>query len=238
MEKKPHAGHRQRMLEKMRQGVLKEHEYLEILLFNALPRRDTNDLAHRLISRFGSLTKIFAAPLEELCKVDGVGESVAAYLLCVGEIYRYYYSQEQPAYDGRFDHARFVEYLATEYIPKPIEVLEIYLVDELGYIFGRKDFYGDINSAHLESLEFSKLLTKNAPKGIILVHNHPRGTPTPSDTDEDMTKLCQVICNAHGVMLLEHAIYSSGGVYSYYAAGKIQEYSYVLSIDNLLHLAR
>ena len=50
-----HDGHRQRMYEKAEKGVLAEHEWLEVLLFNAIPRRNTNDIAHALIAQFGSV---------------------------------------------------------------------------------------------------------------------------------------------------------------------------------------
>ena len=56
-----HDGHRHRIIEKLDTGVLCEHELLEILLFNALPRRNTNDLAHRLLTAFGSIRGVFSA---------------------------------------------------------------------------------------------------------------------------------------------------------------------------------
>ena len=73
-----HAGHRRRMIEKLKTDSLLEHELLEVLLFNALPRRNTNDLAHKLLGEFGSVKEILSAPIEQLTKVEGVGESVAA----------------------------------------------------------------------------------------------------------------------------------------------------------------
>ena len=68
-----HDGHRHRIIEKLDTGVLCEHELLEILLFNALPRRNTNDLAHRLLTAFGSIRGVFSASVEQLKLVDGVG---------------------------------------------------------------------------------------------------------------------------------------------------------------------
>ena len=81
-----HEGHRKRMLERLEraEGSLEEHELLEILLFNAIPRKNTNELAHRLLSAFGSLRSLFRAGMSELKAVPGVGESTAAYLKIVG----------------------------------------------------------------------------------------------------------------------------------------------------------
>ena len=71
-----HQGHR----EKMRQRFLKsglesfaDHEALELLLYYAIPRRDTNPIAHRLMERYGSLTAVLSAPAEDLKKVEGIG---------------------------------------------------------------------------------------------------------------------------------------------------------------------
>ena len=71
-----HQGHR----EKMRQRFLKsglegfaDHEALELLLYYAIPRQDTNPIAHRLMDRYGSLTAVLSAPAEDLKKVEGIG---------------------------------------------------------------------------------------------------------------------------------------------------------------------
>ena len=75
-----HDGHRARKKEQFRrQGLdgFADHEVLELLLYYAIPRKDTNEIAHRLLQKFGSLQNVFSAPLEELAKVDGVGESAA-----------------------------------------------------------------------------------------------------------------------------------------------------------------
>ena len=81
-----HEGHRKRMLERLEHAErsLEEHELLEILLFNAIPRKNTNELAHALLSAFGSLDALFHAGTDELKAVPGVGGSTAAYLRIIG----------------------------------------------------------------------------------------------------------------------------------------------------------
>ena len=64
-----------------------DHEALELLLYYAIPRRDTNPIAHALMERYGSLSAVLSAPVEDLQKVEGIGESAAilirlALLLC------------------------------------------------------------------------------------------------------------------------------------------------------------
>ena len=87
-----HDGHRQRMKERFaRHGLdsFAEHEVLELLLYYAIPRRDTNELAHTLLDRFGSLERVLLAPREELMKVPGVGEGAALLLTLVPAVSQY-----------------------------------------------------------------------------------------------------------------------------------------------------
>ena len=84
-----HDGHRERMKERFKEHGLQsfsELNALELLLFYAIPRRDTNELAHALINRFGSLAGVFEASLHELCEVPGVGESTAQLIMLVPQI--------------------------------------------------------------------------------------------------------------------------------------------------------
>jgi DNA repair protein RadC len=84
MEKKNiHSGHRQRLRRQfLRTGgqYMADHQLLELALFYALPRRDVNPLAHRLLDRFGSLAGVFDAPPDALLAVDGVSEGAVALL--------------------------------------------------------------------------------------------------------------------------------------------------------------
>ena len=93
MTKGEHTAHRQRLKERyLREGMdsLEEHVVLELLLFFAIPRCDTNKTAHKLIDRFGSLHAVFDAPMEELIAVDGIGESSALLIKAVPDFYRRY----------------------------------------------------------------------------------------------------------------------------------------------------
>ena len=82
-----HGGHRKRILSKIqKEEEVLEQELLEYILFNAIPRRNTNDIAHRLLSRFETINGVLSATEEELCEVDGIGENAAAFLLCLRKI--------------------------------------------------------------------------------------------------------------------------------------------------------
>lgn len=84
--KNRHAGHRERMRERFEAGGFdnyRPHEVIEQLLFEVLPRVNTNPIAHDLIDRFGSVMGVLRAPIDELCKVDGVGIKTAEYIASV-----------------------------------------------------------------------------------------------------------------------------------------------------------
>ena len=88
-----HDGHRQRLKERfLREGLdnFEEHEVLELLLFYCIPRKNTNDIAHALINRFGTLAQVLDATPEELMKVPGIGESAATFLSLITSAARYY----------------------------------------------------------------------------------------------------------------------------------------------------
>ncbi len=80
MKENIHAGHRARMKERFRKEGLdgfSPHEVLELLLYEYIPRIDTNPLAHRLMERFGSLLGVLQASVDELCGVPGIGKKTA-----------------------------------------------------------------------------------------------------------------------------------------------------------------
>lgn len=233
-----HGGHRRRLIEKLKSGALTEYEYLETLLFNALPRRNTNDLAHRLLSRFGTVYNIFSADLEELLSVDGIGESVALYLHCIGAFYSAYYRKDDNRYFGRYNSGRFVSYLKNLNQYPVEETMEILLLDENGYVLTKQSFDGGITRVILNPETLTRLLADHHPSGVVIIHNHPSGDPTPSEKDEETTRKCQLLCAGHNVILCDHIIYGRNGVYSYYQSGALKEISKDYSPDNVVKTLR
>ena len=229
-----HGGHRRRLIEKCKKENLTECEYLEILLFNALPRRNTSDLAHRLLSHFGTVNRIFSATIEELCLVDRVGESVALYLHCIGRFYDSYARKEDNRYCGKYDTERFVSHLKNLSKYPSEEVLEVFLLDENGYILTKQSFDGGVARVIVNPEALTRLFVDYRPSGVVIAHNHPSGSPLPSVKDDEMTKKCQLLCAGHNVMFCDHIIYAKDGVYSYYQAGELKMISKEYSTDSIL----
>lgn len=234
-----HDGHRNRLIAKMEKGALEEHEWLEALLFNALPRRDTNPIAHALLDTFGCIENIFAADVKKLTSVKGVGESVAAYLRCIGKFYEKYVPSEVGVFPKRYRSDTFVDYLVGEYAMRRLEVFDVYLLDRKARIFYRKRFEGvDENKVEIPIADVAETIALNKPSGLILVHNHPFTSSKPSAADNETTGKMQILCSSFGVLLCDH--YIVGGrsdVYSYYAAGEMQYINSNYTLDKVLSSA-
>ncbi len=118
-----HSGHRDRLREKARENLeqFQPHEVLELLLFYAIPRRNTNPDGHRLIDAFGSAAKALDAPPEDLRRVPGIGEKAAHWLSCVGKLvaaYRELTCWERPMLGMSIWHASFCWNILAGFVRK------------------------------------------------------------------------------------------------------------------------
>ena len=235
-EKNNHDGHRQRIIKKLDESELLEHELLEVLLFYVFKRRNTNDIAHALLAEFGSLKNILTAPKERLEKVEGIGTQSAQFLWMIGKCAAAFKKDvlaSEMGVWGKYDVDAFAKAIRGSYIGLRTEVLDFYLLDKQGNVFKRRRFYGEKTRVKLEPFLFSQTLVENEPSGVIIVHNHPGGSLTPSTEDDEATRLCQVICSANNVLLCDHLIVTDGGMYSYYQVGEMQRISKEYAVRKL-----
>lgn len=230
-----HEGHRARIIQKLDSGSLLDHEILEILLFNAVPRRNTNDLAHRLLAEFKTIMGVFSASVEQLQQVDGVGANVAAYLRCIGIFYNKYYNEQEEEFPFEYKKQAFVGYIKHRYKKLNREVMDVYFMDSNGQLYGKERFAEDsLFSVEISTEELAALLAEKKPSGIVMVHNHPLGVAKPSAEDDYVTKKVQLLCSMQNVLFCDHLIYGEDGVYSYAASGSLQKISKECSVHSLL----
>ncbi len=226
MSESEHKGHRQRLRQKVLTGLCCEHEYLEMLLCYAIPRRNTNDLAHRLLAAFGSLPAVLSAPVAQLQTVQGVGVEAAALLCCVGKCCKDYASTvtKTNGLPEIYERRSFTSFIPTRYEGLKTEVFDVYLMDGAGKIFRHERFDSkQIGAVYVNTEAFTALLVAAQPSGVVIVHNHPFGLPEPSEKDNQTTRLCGDICRLQNVLLCNHFIYAPKGVYDYYGSGKLME---------------
>ena len=213
------------MLERFDSGEerFQDHEILEILLFNAIPRSNTNPLAHALINAFGSLADVFHASVNELMLVKGVGKRTAQYLRCIGLCFER--TNPVPQSVPSFHNAKaFGDFLEKEYKGKTKEVLEIFCLNKQGRLQFRKEFsIGNSNEVKIDPKEITSLLVLKEPHTVVASHNHPNGSRNPSAQDDIFTKQLLLICRMHNVNLGDHIVVGRDGAYSYHATGRLDK---------------
>lgn len=231
-----HQGHRKRMYEKLKSGAqLFDHELLEILLFNAIPRKNTNPIAHSLIQTFGSIGGVLEADFDKLMSVDGVGEGVATYIKCMSECIK----RISPANAGFAvlkSHKDIADFVTMRFRAKSAEVLEFYFLDKTGKVTSIYPFTcGDAHRVDIASQKISAIFATARPHSVIIAHNHPRGNAAPSENDNLFTKEMQVICSINSVNLQDHCIFGADGeIYSYFRSGEIDKIKDSYTFRNIL----
>ena len=204
-----HDGHRQRLIQRFLEEDLdnfESHNVLELLLFYAIPRKDTNELAHVLIDTFGSLKGVFDAPYEELVKVNGIGPNAAALLKLVPSLTRTYYSSD--ARGMILDTSeKSGEYFLPYYIGQTEEVVRLACLDAGGKVISNQIRHrGSANAAEVNIRKIVNIALRNNAMGVILAHNHPGGLPLPSEEDVATTKSIREALIPMGILLMDHII--------------------------------
>ena len=218
-----HEGHRQRMYEKLKTGDrLFDHELLEMLLFNACPRKNTNPIAHALLDSFGSLAGVFSADIEQLMTVKGVGESIALYIKCNAEILQRA-NTVSTCITGLKTYEELKDFAVVRMRGRRQEVLELYFLEKNGNLKRILSFTNDdVSRVEVKTRDIAAAIAAEKPYGILVAHNHLSGSSAPSVNDDRFTQELQLLCSFHDVILYDHCIYASdNNVYSYFSSGKI-----------------
>ena len=196
--------------------ALPDYELLELVLFRAIPRRDTKDLSKRLLSRFGSFAEVVNAPEPLLKEVTGVGDRVveelklvraAALRLMRGQI------MEKPALSSWNE---VLDYIKAAQGFEAKEQFRILFLDKKNRLIADEvQGEGTVDHTPVYVREVVKRALELSSTAIILVHNHPSGDPTPSRADIDMTKQIVEAGRPLGVTVHDHIIVGRGGHVSF-----------------------
>lgn len=184
-----------------------DHEILEMLLSYAIVRGNTNDLAHRLINKFGSLDGVFEANYEELLKVDGIGEKSAAIIKMQYELFRVYETSKYKIKNKTYTTERTVNYLSGMFYKKKYELMCMICIDECDRVIKSRFLGGGVRELEVARREIvAEAIATNAA-GVILAHNHPNGILKPSQEDYIATKTVNELLNSISVRLIDHFIF-------------------------------
>ncbi len=231
-----HEGHRKRMLERLEKDAdgLQEHELLEILLYNAIPRKNTNEIAHALLDTFGGIDGVFRAGLDELSKVKGVGASTAAYLKCIAVFYQRVRFGASPV-PAIFSVESLREFLAARFGGLLYEAVELYGLDANKRLKASKRFTsGDRDFVRVAPEDVSKFLVTYRPFALVVAHNHVGTANEPSREDDSFTAQVQMICSINNVRFYDHLIFGNNGIYSYFRSGKLQQIKDSFNVRTML----
>lgn len=206
-----HDGHREKMRKRFLLSSLDSfasHEALELLLYYAIPRRDTNPIAHALMDRYGSLEEVFAAPMEDLQKVEGVGESAAILLKLVPQLVRKARLARVKLGDTILNGSGDAgDFLLDLFEGEQAEVVYQLCLDAKRKLLAyRKLSNGGVSMVDLDMRQLvSNALTTSATQ-VILAHNHPSGVALPSEADNAATEQAFYALKTIGVELVDHII--------------------------------
>lgn len=212
-------GHRQRLRERMLKDGLdgfKDHELLELLLFQSVPRKDTNKLAHTLIASFGSLYNVLNAQPDELMLVKGVSQITACNIAMLKEVWRRYtrgkQEKEKRDLSSVKDIMRFAQLMIAESYAERVVV--VYVDRGTKFLFSTE--YAADTDAHEVHLDVKKIISdavRIKAGGIMLFHCHTEGDCKPSTSDVRFTQKLIYALGGLEIVLLEHVIFAPNGEY-------------------------
>jgi DNA repair protein RadC len=196
-----------------------DHQVLELLLTYALPRVDVNPLAHRLLSRFGSLEGVLSARPDQLRQVEGIGESAAVFLSLLGQVDRRVLLQRFAGHDKRpvlATPSALGRYMLALSLQDRYETLRLVCLNKKYELI----YEGVISSGSLtEVLADPRPILETAlihkACFIALAHNHPSGDPRPGQADLAETKALQKAARSMELTLLDHIIVCDDCYYSF-----------------------
>lgn len=213
-----HAGHRDRVREKYIANGLDsfaDHEVLELLLFYANKRGDTNPIAHRLIEHFGSLSAVFEASYDDLTEIENIGDTAATLITLVPQLFRRYTCDkaDKTGFITNADEAK--AFLAPRFYGLRSESVGIICLDSQcranNFTFVSE---GSLTLAQIDTRKVAQLALRNNAASIIIAHNHPGGIATPSRNDVEATKLLINALALINIKVADHIIISDDSSFS------------------------
>ncbi len=210
-----HGGHRARLRARFQKSPdsLEDHELLELLLFYAIPQKDTNALAHALLHRFGSFSNVINAAPDQIREVPGMGETSSQMFSVMAEAFRRYLREQvvrvkrtvyDPAAVGSLYLSRFFGITQEHVIAIALDQdFSVQGEIELGT--------GDFFSAPVNTTKLSRFIGRMHPYYVVIAHNHPSGVALPSPEDFKTTDMVRAFVRSCGSCLIDHLIFDGRG---------------------------
>lgn len=204
-----HDKHRERLRTRFLNSPdsFEDHEILELILFYVIPRKNTNETAHKLLSRFGSIKGVLDANPDAIAEVDDIGPKTALYLKAISKLVLKYHISDQKGDELLKSPSTLGIFLKSLFIGTENEISYVLLFDNSKRLIKCEKIGEGFSVEHNMSLRktIQEALNNNATSAI-LVHNHPNGKAFPSGDDIHATNKTKIILENLGITLMEHFI--------------------------------
>lgn len=221
--KTDNSGHRQRLRRRfLKSGAdgLADYELLELLLFQALPRRDTKPVAKALLARFATFAEAISADVAEIKKVEGAGDAVAMALKTVQASALRLAQDEVMNQPVLTSWDKLLKYCRAAMAYEKSELFRVLFLNKKNVLIADEvQQQGTVDHTPVYPREVVKRALELGATALIMVHNHPSGDPGPSKADIEMTKDVREACEKLGIQLHDHIIVSKSGVNSFKTMG-------------------
>ena len=203
---------------------LQDHEILEYLLFAFIPRKNTNDIAHALIKKFGSISGVLNADVAVLAEVDGMTKNAAVFLASLPEVLRVYLKDVDRAKVSLSGRGIVREFLGAELYGLPYEQVVAVALDSKDQLIAcEKLASGDGSGVKIGVRDIVNFALKHKATSIAIAHNHPSGKLNPSQADVDLTTEAYVTLKNIDVTLQDHFIFSGSNFFSFMDSGRMSK---------------
>ena len=217
-EENIHKGHRERQKQKFLEHGLESFtdvEALEMLLYYAIPRRDTNALAHALLDRFGSFCGVMEADAKELVSVPGIGENAAGLLQLVTAFNQRYLRTDRVRGVALPDGQAACEYLMPKFAYCREEIALLVTLDSAARVIKCRTLSeGMANQVFVSARVIVDFALRDKATKVILAHNHISGLALPSAADLAATERIRNALALISVELVDHIVVSEGDAVS------------------------
>ena len=218
-------GHRERLRQKFLthgMDVLQDHEVLELLLFYAVPRRDTNPMARDLLKRFGSLSAVLEAPTAELQAVPGIGEHAAMLLQLVRPLARRYQLSRSEKGICLNTTQACGEFLVPYFFGAMEEMIYLLCLDaKCKVLTCRLLHQGSVSAATVPLRKAAEIALSCSAASVVLAHNHTCGVAVPSKADIEATAALKSTLTALDILLADHIIVADNDFLSMAESGHV-----------------
>ena len=212
MAKDIHNGHRERLKARFTKDGLESfepHQVLELLLFFAIPRRDTNPLAHDLIDTFGSLPAVLEASPADLRKVKGIGNHAATLISLCGQLVARHQQEKRRKVDTFETGESIAEYLQPLFVNETHEKAILLCFNNRMELLNCSVLStGTVTETDVRARDIVELALRCQATNVVLAHNHPAGFASPSGADLSTTRYLTKSLEMVDVRLLDHFIFS------------------------------